>query len=140
LNGWCHGAAGIGLARLGLLETSLGTELEATVTSDLARAKTALVTTHPSRDHLCCGGAGEVEFLLELARLWADADARRRAEARCDELAQRILAGQSPRLTGPRADAGRKVPSPGLFQGTSGVGLCLLRRAVPDLPSVLTWR
>ena len=140
MNSWCHGSAGIGLARLGLLETSLRIELEATATSDLARAKTAVAITHPAGDHLCCGGAGEVEFLLELARLGADLDARRLAEARCDELAQRILAGESPRLTRPRTDAGGVVPSPGLFQGTSGVGLCLLRRVVPDLPSVLAWR
>lgn len=137
-NGWCHGAAGIGLTRLALLQTPLATRLPATLDVDLARARASVLASSPAVDHLCCGGAGEIEFLLELGRRRDDADALLHAHARCDQLAERILGNQRLRLAGP--DAGGAIPRPGLFQGTSGIGLALLRRAVPDLPSVLMWR
>ncbi len=140
MHGWCHGSAGIGHARLGLLETPLGTELEGTIARDLERASAAVTASQPSLDHLCCGGAGESEFLLDLARVRGDDVARGVAEERCDAMARRILAEESPRLHGPAQLEAREVPRPGLFQGTSGVGLALLRRMRPDLPSVLLWR
>jgi type 2 lantibiotic biosynthesis protein LanM len=136
MSGWCHGAAGIGLARVGLAQASLGHGLEELIDRDLQRAKAALAAAQPNLDHLCCGGAGESEFLFDLAALRGDEEAGALAQARCDDVAARIVAGERPRLTRPDAD----VPSPGLFQGTSGLGLSLLRRAAPDLPSVLAWR
>jgi type 2 lantibiotic biosynthesis protein LanM len=135
---WCHGAAGIGLSRLGLLELSLPADLHQIARSDLGHAASAVKARSGVFDHLCCGSAGESEFLLELAGATGDEVARVETNRRCDELAERILAGEALRLSRPEA-AGREVPSPGLFQGTAGVGLALLRRCDPTLPSVLSW-
>ncbi len=135
---WCHGAAGIGLSRVALLELSLPADLHELARRDLGRAAELVRAQSSVFDHLCCGSAGECEFLLELARATGDDEARVEANGRCDELAERILAGEALRLNRPEA-AGREVPSPGLFQGSAGVGLALLRRCDPTLPSVLSW-
>jgi type 2 lantibiotic biosynthesis protein LanM len=138
LTNWCHGAAGIGLSRLGLLELPLPADVHELARRDLERAASAVRARGSLLDHLCCGGAGESEFLFELAGATGDDEVSTAASRRCDELAERILAGEAPRLNRPEA-AGRAVPSPGLFQGTAGVGLVLLRRCDPALPSVLSW-
>jgi type 2 lantibiotic biosynthesis protein LanM len=134
---WCHGSAGIGLARLAVLNTPIGEEHQASVHRDVERAGAAVLASRPGLDHLCCGGAGEIEFLLGLGHELGEIDAQRVASERCDEVAQRILAGEPLRFTRPQSAA--DVPAPSLFQGTAGVGLTLLRCAAPQLPSVLSW-
>jgi type 2 lantibiotic biosynthesis protein LanM len=137
MTGWCHGAAGIGLSRLELLDLPLDDAAREAAGTDLDRARAAVLGSAPAQDQLCCGLAGELELLTELGRR-GDQEAARAAEVRADALAGRILAGQPPRLN--RPDAGTEVPSPSLLQGTSGVGLALLRRARPGPPAVLAWR
>ena len=135
-NSWCHGSAGIGLGRLGLLEQPLSEEIAEIAERDVDRARQALIAEEPRLDHLCCGAAGGIEFLSELASVTGDAETRAHAESRAAALAARVLDGGAVRLNRPEAD----VPSPGLFQGTAGIGMALLRTAVPGLPSVLSWR
>jgi type 2 lantibiotic biosynthesis protein LanM len=134
---WCHGSAGIGLARLGVLRTPVGDEHQATVRRDVERAMAGVLASRPGLDHLCCGGAGEAEFLLALGRELGEVEAERIACQRCHEVAERILAGEELHFTRPQSAA--DVPVPSLFQGTAGVGLTLLRCAAPELPSVLAW-
>jgi lantibiotic modifying enzyme len=58
---WCHGAAGIGLGRLGSLGIIDFPEIEREI-------EIALQTTQNSSlqdsDHLCCGNLGRIEVLL----------------------------------------------------------------------------
>lgn len=136
LGAWCHGAPGIGLARLGCLASG---------EDDRARdeIETAVRWLHTDvlgpRDHLCCGELGKMEVLLEAGRRlsrpeWVDAG-RRRAAA--------VIA---------RADADRggfysiigstnSMFLPGFFSGLAGIGYQLLRLADMSgrLPSVLLW-
>ena len=133
--GWCHGAAGIGFSRLGVLAI-----LDDNCSSEEVRG--ALETTFRfglgATDHLCCGNAGRIDFLLSGAEHLAE----RRYMDKAHELVSAMLnrakySGgyrMNPRITG-------KLYSPGLFTGTSGIGYMYLRLASPDLiPSLLVWK
>jgi type 2 lantibiotic biosynthesis protein LanM len=131
---WCHGATGVGLARLGglmILDTPQ-------VRQDLTVAlRTTQADGLPSNDCLCCGNFGRIELLmaasqrlqqpqlLEVARQWTS-----------------VLVGRARQRGGfhvfPRLP--RQAYNPGLFQGYAGIGYELLRVAFPDrVPSVLLW-
>jgi type 2 lantibiotic biosynthesis protein LanM len=62
---WCHGAPGIGLARLGGLHVLDTPEVRREL--DVA-LKTTLAHGLPSADNLCCGNFGRIEFLLAAAQ------------------------------------------------------------------------
>ncbi len=131
---WCHGAAGIGLARLGGLAVLDTTQVRA----DLAAAlKTTQKIGLQEVDSLCCGNGGRIELLvaasqrlqqphfLEVARQWSSALVRRSEQHGGFRLLSRLP---------------RQAYNPGLFQGTAGIGYELLRVAFPDqVPSVLLW-
>lgn len=129
---WCHGATGIGMARLGGLPwidtEEVRQQIEGAVETTLAQTSTA-------QDHLCCGHAGRSAFLLEAGRRlnrieWVEAAHRRTAQ-----MIERAHAQGGYGVIG--QDAGY---SPGFFQGMSGIGYALLRQAYPDrLPEVLLW-
>jgi type 2 lantibiotic biosynthesis protein LanM len=132
--GWCHGAPGIALARLGALpifddgivrhEIRVGLETTACYPSD-------------GVDHLCCGNMGRIEVQLV-------AGGRMGAETWATE-AQRASAWVVRRA----AESGgyrlfplirTNFPYPGLFGGLAGIGYQLLRLARPGpLPCVLLW-
>lgn len=131
---WCHGAPGIGLARLGglpMLDTPQ-------VRHDLT---VALQTTQeyglPSVDCLCCGNFGRIELLvaasqrlqqshlLDVARQWSSVLVHRAQQRGGFHLLPQLP---------------RQAWNPGLFQGSAGIGYELLRVAFPDqVPSVLLW-
>jgi type 2 lantibiotic biosynthesis protein LanM len=131
---WCHGAAGIGLARVAGLG---GLDTEA-IRHDL---DVALQTTErvgvQGVDHLCCGTMGRVDVLLTAAR--------RLGRASWLEAAQRLTAGvlERARCTGAfqlYPNVPSDVYNPSFFRGMAGIGYGLLRVAEPDaLPCVLIW-
>ena len=128
---WCHGACGIGLARvggLGILDTeSVRRDIDVALAKSLA---------HPFAeiDHLCCGNLGRAELLLAAGRALDRpelVDSARR-------LAQRVVARAG--LSGDYANVSYLTANLGFFQGTSGIGYELLRLTNPGLlPSVLLW-
>lgn len=131
---WCHGAPGIGLARLGGLN-SLNT---AEILQDI---ETALNTTQKRSwqglDQLCCGNFGLIDFLLEagtrLDRPELMAIAQKQAAWGVTRAQKTGFFQTIDRMTGDRY-------SPGFFTGTAGIGYELLRLAYPHLlPSVLLW-
>jgi lantibiotic modifying enzyme len=136
---WCHGAAGIVLSRLELARTPLGERIPDVLERDLARATIALRDWQPRMEQLCCGAAGGIDALVELGARRDDAAATRAAQERADTIAGHLLAGRPARLNRPDRGAA-EVPAPGLYQGTAGLGLALLRSRAPELPSVLSWR
>jgi len=120
--GWCRGAAGIGLARViepGLAEEGTGSGAEIELAARLTRER-AIGTDHS----LCHGALGALEFLDRVSD--------------GGEVTGRLLGGI--------VRTGRwipglppQVPDPGLMSGLAGIGYGLLRRAAPDrVPSVLT--
>jgi type 2 lantibiotic biosynthesis protein LanM len=128
---WCHGATGIGYARLASFDNQYETdpvfsnELDAAITSTIEN----LVT---DKDHLCCGLYGQLDFLLQVSNQlnkqktrnlvysWASAALHRRES-------------QGHWALGPRPDI--NLPIYGLMQGLAGIGWAMMRLACPDRTS-----
>lgn len=131
MTSWCHGAPGIGLARLlslPLLDTPA-------IRRDL---EVALETTQRfgvgSIDSLCCGTCGRIDIL--------NVAAARLERPELIEAARRMAGGvvaRGRRYGGYRAfdNLPPSATPPGLFMGLAGIGYTLLRLVEPDLPSVL---
>lgn len=126
---WCHGAPGIGLARLGSLpyvdDAAIRTEIEAALRTTLAQG-------FGMNHSLCHGDLGNLETVLMAARVLGDTHYEQEAE----RLAAAILGSIDEHgwLTG----VPLSVETPGLMTGLAGIGYELLRLAYPDrVPSVL---
>ncbi len=127
---WCHGAAGIGLSRLGMpgvLATDSIADADAAVCAVQAWGVQEI-------DHLCCGNAGRSELLLLSAARHGRDDLRAEAGRRAGWMIARAEANGGFSLFPNLPD---RVFSPGLFQGTAGIGYHLLRLVDASLPSVL---
>jgi len=130
---WCHGAPGIGLARLGAKKRgALDTTLLAT---DIANATDGVAqSSRGGVDTLCCGTLGRIEFFCEAADALGRSDLRTLAAQCLTAVMARAAA------TGDyRWNAGKRQFNLGLFRGLSGVGYTLLRQVDAALPNVLIW-
>ncbi|KOP24616.1 lanthionine synthetase [Hapalosiphon sp. MRB220] len=130
---WCHGAAGIGLARLGCVR--LGE-----IPGIKREIEIAVQTTQnyglEASDHLCCGNLGRIETLLVGAQRYSRSDWRQIALQNATNVVARA------RQTGAYqmfVNLPSSVFHPSLFRGTAGIGYEFLRLANDDLPSVLLW-
>jgi type 2 lantibiotic biosynthesis protein LanM len=130
---WCHGAPGIGLARLATAKRS---SLDARFRCDDARNAIDGVEEgwRGHVDTLCCGSLGSIEFFS------AAGDALARSDLR-DLASQRLLAVlQAAAARGDyRWNSGKSRFNLGLFRGLAGVGYTALRRLDGSLPNVLIW-
>lgn len=131
---WCHGAPGIGLARLGSLEVldtpRVREDIELALESTLSFGLQLI-------DHLCCGNLGRAEMMLQAGLKLARQDLVDAARMHAWMAMQRADASGGFILN---AVLPNGVHSPGFFQGTAGIGYELLRLTAPEkLPSVLTW-
>lgn len=131
---WCHGAPGIGLARLGALPALDTDEVRADIGYALACFR---ATPIAGPDHLCCGNLGRGELLVTAAARLERPDLL--GEARTH--AARVV-------TKATKEGGYHIHDllsgslivPGLIQGLAGIGYQLMRLADPEpLPSVLLW-
>jgi len=130
MTAWCHGAPGIGLARL----LALPDLDDAAVRAEISVAlETTLARGFGGNHSPCHGDLGNLELLLQ-----ADAvlgDARWRGEAY--RIAGGVLADIERR--GWQCGHPSAVETPGLMTGLAGIGYGLLRLADPErVPSVLT--
>jgi type 2 lantibiotic biosynthesis protein LanM len=130
---WCHGAPGIGLARLG----SLSGLNQSQIRQDL---ETALITTQKSGenavDHICCGNFGRVDILLQASKVLNRPELLQVAIQQSSKLvAKAELQGNYRTLLDiPNAQ------NPGLFDGVAGIGYTLLRMSSSNqLPCILLW-
>jgi len=133
---WCHGAPGIGLARLRaqrlLDDPACREEALAAIRSTTQAAEQALDS--PYSNYSLCHGLGSYGELLLLA-------ADELGDARPRELAERIGrhgidAFERERIPWPGGTTGGG-DAPGLLLGNAGIGHFLLRLADPSVPSVL---
>jgi type 2 lantibiotic biosynthesis protein LanM len=127
---WCHGATGIGLARL----SSLAHADDTAIRAEIETALTATLRHGFGHNHsLCHGDAGSLELLLLAAHTVADFQWKDHLQRRMAALLESIE--QYGFLCGtPYA-----VETPGLLTGLSGIGYQLLRLAEPEfVPSALT--
>jgi type 2 lantibiotic biosynthesis protein LanM len=129
---WCHGAPGIGLARLGALEVL--DEPSVRYAIDVA-IQTTTEAPDLRVDHLCCGNFGRLELLFAAGQRMGSSDLTLEALRRAGGLVARARDSG-----GFRWPSGLNSFSPGFFTGLSGVGYEILRLAHPAiLPSVLLW-
>jgi type 2 lantibiotic biosynthesis protein LanM len=139
---WCHGAPGIGLARLGMRKfDGAAANLNAEpITSDIRNAAIGVERASSGAvDTLCCGSLGRIEFMCEAAGLLGRGDLRELAARRLLTVLQGAAAAGDYRW-----NSGKRQFNLGLFRGLSGVGYTLLRQALaldgdPPLPNVLIW-
>lgn len=129
---WCHGAAGIGFARLSA--RALITDPGISADLDIALASVAGYGVG-TVDDLCCGNMGRIDFLFTAARVSGRQDLHDAAlEAAALILDEAERRGGFRLLDSTFGDAG----IPGLFKGLAGIGYQLLRLALPaDVPSIL---
>jgi type 2 lantibiotic biosynthesis protein LanM len=129
---WCHGATGIGFARL-LAYSRLK---EASLLEDVEYALAFVLGMGSSRiDSLCCGELGCIDFLITAGSILARPALLDAAKARMCELLRRWRRAGGFCLSTGITSAGS---NPGLFQGAAGVGYLALRLLAPyRYPSVL---
>ena len=132
--GWCHGASGIGLARLGAAPLLGAGEVDDEVEAALAAVAGAdcLEVVDPP----CCGNLGAVELLLVAAEHLSRPALRQAAERLAARVVRRAAAAGSYRYFSSLAGG---VFAAGFFQGAAGIGYTLLRASGAALPSVLLW-
>jgi type 2 lantibiotic biosynthesis protein LanM len=133
MTAWCHGAAGIGLARLNSLPHADDPAVRAEIATAL---ETTLKHGFGHNHSLCHGDAGNLELLLQASRVLGD----HKCEAHIQRLAAAMLESieQDGEQHGWQCGTPYTVETPGLMTGLAGIGLQLLRLADPELaPSVL---
>jgi type 2 lantibiotic biosynthesis protein LanM len=129
MTAWCHGAPGIGLARLHTLphldDAAIRAEIHAALQTTVARG-------FGLNHSLCHGDLGNLELLVQASEKLKDAQ----WGAQVGRLAAMILDSIS--RHGWRCGIPLGVESPGLMTGLAGIGYMLLRLAEPaHVPSVL---
>ncbi|WP_166459419.1 type 2 lanthipeptide synthetase LanM family protein [Amycolatopsis pithecellobii] len=126
---WCHGAPGIGLARLAALH-----QLDdPTTRAEIDRALSITTRYGFMMNHsLCHGALGNADFVLTAARMLN----RPGDNAALEGATEQIVASLG--ANGPVTGVPLGVETPGLMTGLAGIGYELLRLAEPDnVPSVL---
>lgn len=130
---WCHGAVGIGLARVAM--TQRKTPITAPMQTDIRNALAGALRGWPGHyDTLCCGALGSVELFREAGKALTRPDLL--------ELASRRLAAvlNSAAAKGDyRWNSGARRFNLGLFRGLAGIGYTCLRQIAGSLPNVLIW-
>jgi type 2 lantibiotic biosynthesis protein LanM len=130
---WCHGATGIGLARVAMMRRAgRGSTLLA---ADVFKALAGVERGWPGDvDTMCCGTFGSIEFLCEAGAALGRPDLGNLASRRMMAVIETALA------TGDyRWNAFSSRFNLGLFRGLAGAGYTILRRADDSLPNVLIW-
>ena len=131
---WCHGAVGIGLARLGM--SKLGSSWGGAVRADIDRALTGASRGWPGHaDTLCCGALGSVELAREAADVLGRPDLHQLSSRRLSAILQSKSSAGSYRW-GATVSSRFNV---GLFRGLAGVGYTCLREVDDSLPNLLIW-
>jgi len=134
MTSWCHGAPGIGLARLGGLPVLDTPDIRQQIAIAL---KTTRHHSLHGIDQLCCGNFGRIDILLQAAQQLQQSDLLATAHR---QTAWILARSQQVGGFSLFANLPPDVFIPGFFQGSSGIGYTLLRLVEPDrLPCILLW-
>jgi lantibiotic modifying enzyme len=127
---WCHGAPGVGLARLALLAHTASDDLRADL--DLAIRSTARFA-FGANDSLCHGDLGNLELFVRARELGHHGPWEQSLVTEAARLLERLRRGEW------RCGIPGGVETPGFMMGLAGIGYGLLRLGVPArVPSVLS--
>ena len=128
---WCHGTAGILMAR------AAAGALESLAPDELTHLVEKLGQRGPS-DHWCCGNLGIAEALNYIGRQANLPEAQKKGVVLLEETLERGLKGGFFRLESTLGE--NFCFSASLFRGTAGIGYSLLRFAYPgELPCILAF-
>ncbi len=133
---YCHGAPGIGLARVGgLAAQSVDTP---DIRDEIAVAlQTTAAMSLDGPDFLCCGNFGRLELFLTAGLRLEQPELLALARRQAARLVARQAQCGGFRLF---EDLPPRVVHPGLFRGIAGIGYELLRLAAPERwPNLLLW-
>ncbi|MPY89041.1 MAG: hypothetical protein GEU99_14070 [Luteitalea sp.] len=130
VNAWCHGAPGIGLARMSGLtsldDREVRLEIEAAV-------ETTLREGFEMNHSLCHGALGNLELPMAAGRAFGRTDWQSEVDSATRQILRRLTS------CGPICGSLAGIETPGFMNGLAGIGYGLLRLAHPDrVPSVLT--
>jgi len=125
MGGWCSGAPGVGLARIKLPKEFQSEQVKADIENSLSFTR-ELKHSHELRDHLCCGYAGRIDFLIEAAIALDRPELMEEAKRQFSFIVNRARKNGRYTLS---VDDSKSIFTPGLFTGTSGIGMCALRIA-----------
>lgn len=126
---WCHGAPGIGLARLRSLSQLDNPEIRAEIDTAL---KTTMAKGFGSNHSLCHGDLGNLELLLQASLTLDDPQWKKQVQ----RFAGIVL--ESINQNGWFCSVPSGLETPGLMTGLAGIGYGLLRLATPKkIPSIL---
>jgi lantibiotic modifying enzyme len=129
---WCHGAAGIGLSRVGV---SKRRAKHPALLADIRNALAGVERDWPSDvDTLCCGTLGNIEFLFEAADVFGRRELRELASERLMLVLETARANRDYRWS-----ISHSRYNLGFFRGLAGAGYTCLRRVHSALPNVLVW-
>lgn len=127
---WCHGAAGIGLARLRMLHN--GYADSDVLRENVNRAVSLVVNQELQNDCLCHGTTGTADFLYEVCKSdFVDKEYKALARAKLEQMLEKffnynyVVRGM------------KEMPNLGLMVGLSGIGYEFLRFCSMDVPNVL---
>jgi type 2 lantibiotic biosynthesis protein LanM len=128
---WCHGAPGIGLARIATSRLRGMDDARLDIENAVAGVRQGRLT---GVDTLCCGALGSVEFFCEAGDALGRDDLRALAARQLTAVLQTAAAAGDYRW-----NSGKGQFNLGMFRGLAGVGYTLLRRVDGALPNVLIW-
>ena len=126
---WCHGAPGVGLGRLMMLQQRPDPDVRSEVD---AAIRTTIKSGFGLNHSLCHGDLGNLELLILAAESFDDPELKRHV----DRLAASIL--ENIEVHGWTTGIPSGVESPGLMTGLAGIGYGLLRLVDPArVPSIM---
>jgi type 2 lantibiotic biosynthesis protein LanM len=132
-NRWCHGAAGIGLGRLGMLRVVDSESVRSDIHQALLLSQDYRLTT---LDYPCCGNFGVMELFLVAGETMSYPSAAQCAHKIANGVVDRARLRNAYAL-----EPGEEKFNPSFHQGMAGIGYQLLRLAKGKLfPSVLLWQ
>jgi type 2 lantibiotic biosynthesis protein LanM len=136
MSAWCHGAPGIGMARLAarhlLNDASADTDIQNAIRETLRAARSMA-----GRDHICCGNMGLADMLLYFAQKTGDS---KLATESAELTAKVLLAAEKRGHFNILLGSADHIANTGFFQGLSGIGYSMLRQAFPDkFPGILVF-
>jgi len=130
---WCHGAIGIGMARIATLHEA-GSDRISRI-SEIESAVIAAELNWPqAMDTLCCGTLGTIEFLTEAGKVLGRSDLLQTSNRFLKQVIEARLKKEEYHW-----GEGQVGFNPGLFRGISGVGFTLARNLDGTLPNILIW-
>ena len=130
---WCHGGAGIGLARSLINKNIISENASDLVCTDINNSVTYFMSSNIAFNHcICHGEAGNIESFLNISENIGNMMLKEIVYKKADTLYEDI------RNNGFKYDCSNLYGSVGFMLGTSGVGYLFLRLVNPKYPSVLS--